>query len=623
MPLDFRSPDTAWELVKEAIDLRREVTDAARPRLRRFSGGSAYRSGWSDAESVANEAHEFEWTSNIVPHLVFTNPSFTVRIPGAPPDMPIAREGRIGLNAWSHATDICRPLAEVAVDLQFTFGAMTVLLEPVPGGVEPGTVAGLDEAAGTPPALRPVAHRIPPSYFFVDPRGGSFNAARFMGHVWIEDAQTLKEQTKPDGTPLYEAATIDGIVDANVDEALQGIDDPVLSSLRERGEVVGVTVYCRDTGYLHTLAYGTGVELRPPRRYNGPKRGPYVLFGCWVYPDQVYPLSPLAVTDKIVEEINAHSLKLSQDAATAGRIVVVDAGNEQLARIVSPGNHGTVWNIPGVSPSSVTTIEFGGPDPKNMEHVAGLREKLDRTSGLSETVRGNITDATAEEVATAQQNRNVRVKFMQTMFKRGVSECARIALHHLLYNPDVGVDGEEVDEQTGEKMYMQVSGARPGTEAEDPITGEMYTRDGTEAERAVIDIEPYSMELVDEVVLQRTMEVAMQDVVANAPVMVQAPWLNWRNILSDRFETMNVQGGAERYIDFDMLKNAQMQANPALFMPPVIGPDGMPVPGVMMPPPGAGPMPMGGPPQPGPGPERPKTAGGQAVADRANVAANR
>jgi hypothetical protein len=63
--------------------------------------------------------------------------------------------------------------------------------------------------------------------------------------------------------------------------------------------------------------------------------GPYSLFGFYLVPDQVYPLAPLAVTRKQVEEINKHRWQASRDAAVAKQI-----GNIFMKLDLSPAEDG-------------------------------------------------------------------------------------------------------------------------------------------------------------------------------------------------------------------------------------------------------------------------------------------
>ena len=70
-----------------------------------------------------------------------------------------------------------------------------------------------------------------------------------------------------------------------------------------------------------------------------------------------------------------------------------------------------------------------------------------------------------------------------------------------------------------------------------------------------IKVQPYSMELVDEAVLQRRILQAIQLLTGVlGPAAMQMPYLKLKAIADDLFEAMNIKDAANRYIDWGMLQ---------------------------------------------------------------------
>lgn len=593
--LDCTPSNLRYE-IEDAIRLRRAHTDLSNDLIRRFPG-SYYRSDWKQEQELSHENHGFEWVSNVVPNLVFTNPKILVKHAAATDDDPQISAMRDGMNAWVDAINIVAPLEEIATDMQFDFGVGLVTVEQMPDA-EPGKMFPSDILAvvGTPlPSVRPNVIRISPRRFFMDAQATSPKNARFMGHIWIEDMQDLLDAKDANGKPKYNAEAVKACgFDTELDELFRE-QNRALHDRRTRQQVVGYEVYVPEKGEIYTMgiyASGTGKDdvhgafLRPPRKYVGPATGPYVLFGVYIVPDQLYPLPPLAVSAMLEDEINAHSAQASEDAAVAKQLIVTDGAD--VTKAITTAENGSVITVPNFT-GRHALVRIGGANPENLAYIQTLRARLDRRSGITDAVAGNVTGATAEEVHTAQANRNVRIKFLQKKFREGVIALLRIAASQFWHNPAVRFPVKVTDPQTGQQSVGE-------------FVGGQTDENGLVFNGLQIDIEPYSMEYVDEVTVQRNM-MQFGALVANSlPVFLQNPWFKAREWLNDQGEPMNIRGGGDRYIDWDMLKQAQMMMNPMLFG---IAPPGQ-EPGV----PGAPPGPTPG------GPIGPTTNAQASAADR-------
>lgn len=554
------SPDNLYREAEGAIAFRKRHTDLSQELIRAMAA-NRYRSDWQTDED-RHENHAFEWIVNMVPNLVYTNPAVDLKSTTLPDDDRAVLAARAGMNSWIKAVDLAGILTEIATDLQFDFGVGLISLAPTPG---PSSSAALysDNEAGEPPSLRPMLHRLSPRRFFCDPQCTGPRQARYMGHIWIDDLERLLAAKLPDGTPKYDREAIEAMaVDERVDDLLKETGQTVGGDRVTRRQLVGYEMFIPETGMIYTIAASGPTHsgnarvvkyLRKPRRYRGPQTGPYVLFGLYGVPDQIYPLPPLAVVHDLMEEINAHAGQASEDAGAAKQLIVTD-GDPKLVNTITSAANGTVIAIPQFS-GRAQAFQIGGPQKTNLDYIALLRDRLDRITGLTDSVRGSITGATAEEIHTTQANRNLRIRFAQSRFRSSVIECLRVVLYHLWNNPNVRFPVRSVDETTGDAMVGEFQGGPdPTSQQEQPSVDSLS-----------IEIEPYTMEAVDQAVLQARMQRAGDLIFNVSQVMVAQPWMRWRKIIDDQFETLNIKGGGARYIDFDMLSRAQQLANPVLF----------------------------------------------------------
>ena len=543
-------PIKLFEHVTSAIRFRKKHTDQSARRIARYTTG-AYRADFGEANSTQN--YEFEWVTNTVPNLVHQNPRFNVKIDGLDQEDQRLSAIQLGLNAWVEQTNLAAVLRDVAIDAQFDFGVVLVTLEAI-ADADPGSPIDRDMLAGALPALRPRAHRVSPRRFFIDEQATSIRTARFIGHIFIEDREDLVNAKLPSGRPKYDAESLTQLGgDAEVQSLFDELGIPTKGG-PQRDQVVGWEIYIPERGMIYTLAAtGGGAKakfLREPRKYRGPAWGPYTVFGMHTVPDQPIPLAPLAVSEGMVNEIAAHSRQISEDAGAAKRLIVVDGDPKLMQAIISAAN-GSVIGVPNFD-KRMLQVEIAGPLPANLQHVQMLREAADRTIGLTDTVRGNITGATAEEINTAQANRNKRVLMARNEFQACVAQVARTVASHMWHNPRVRFPFTYADRTTGK----QHSGTFQGG--------------STKSEAALFDhlqvmIEPMSMEATDEAVLQARMEKMTGDVLAIAQAAVQMPWIKVERWVNDRGEALNIKDAAERYIDLAMLEMARQAQNPMLY----------------------------------------------------------
>jgi hypothetical protein len=507
--------------------------------IRKYAGKN-YREGWL-VPSDTYENHAFEYITNMIPAWSYENPAVEVksRTPGLMDQVVEAMQQ--ALNSWVREVQISKVMRDVAVDTCFAWGVAAITMEQVPGHE--------DEPE---PPMWPVVRRVLPTRFFLDPYATSVREARYMGHVWVKHRKDLEEAIDPDtGLPLFNKEVLDemgndeGIRDINEAELRQ---DALSGMYLAKGMVVGYEVWVRETNTIYTLGYGRdnkdGKNLREPRPFVGcPKHGPYHVIGIYTVPGQAYPLSPLAVTADMVQELDAHAGQMKQQAGSAKRLIVVDSN--VTADKISMTADGNVIVVPGYK--AADTIEFDGPAKANLDYSLILRDRLDRISGLSDLVRGQVDgDATATESQLASQYANVRTRYAQSIFRESVSDILENAAYVMYTDPRVAFY-MSIETPAGPQTVAYSGGPWPG-------------QDLARFEHLKLSIDPYSMEWVNEGVKQRQMAEVFDRVLlvgAQAPQLMMNG-LDVSRMLDDLGETVNMKGLGKRYLNPAMVQQAAM-----------------------------------------------------------------
>lgn len=539
--------------IEAAVKLRRRHTELTDALIRRYAGTN-YRSDWEpDEESIEN--HEFEFLVNTVPAVMANNPSVAIRSRRPVVQRELVSAMQHGTNRWIKDIDLRGTLEPVVYDTVFGFGVTVITMEPVPGF----------ETKEVPP-LRPALRRVAPKRFFMDPQGDGPNNARFMGHLFVRDREDMLRAKNPDGSAKYDADAVKALTEPEEGGFSRDLGFGNDAELRvERGQVMAAEVFVPEKKLIYTIGFASGGGkregrmLRPPRRYFGHPRGPYILFGFYLVPDQVYPLSPLAVTADTVLELNAHSAQVQRQASSARKLVLVDSTNAAMLDAIKNFEDGTVAGIPNFDVRAFAEVSLGGPDAGQLDYIERLRNRLDRRSGLTDIQRGQITGkATATEVQEATAAAGGRVKYMQDRIRRSVQQVIENSAW-LMFNSDSVAF--PVTQTKAEELVFTGYGEDQGSgfdlRKEPEQDGEFYggIQPGQEDYSFFdleIEIEPYSMEQVNEAVLQKRMQEAVQTVSSFAPMMMQFPFINWPDLLDDFFQAMNIPDG-RKYINFEML----------------------------------------------------------------------
>jgi len=552
--LDCTAPNLRTE-VEAAIALRQKHITIGNELIGRYATGW-YRDDWTP-DMPSHENHEFEFVVNILPAVLASNPAVSVKSRRPVVQRELTEAMQHGLNRWVHDVDLRGKFEAVVYDAAFKFGVMLVTMEPVPG----------HEHKEVPP-LRPALKRISPRMFFIDPQANGPDDARFMGHVFLRDRDDLLNAKNPDGSDKFIKSKVEQLAaDAETADIISDVFIEDMEIRVPRNQVVGAEIFVKEKGMIYTLGFAsikdkekrTADFIRKPRKFFGhPKNGPYVPVGFYLVPDQVYPLSPLCVTAEAVQEANAHSEQITRQASRARNILLVDGTNAGMIEAVKNYDDGTIASIPNFDRNAFAEVNLGGPDLGQIDYLERLRQRIDRRSGLTDIQRGQISgDATATEAQLAAAASSGRVRFMQQQIRRAVQRVLENAAW-LMFNSESVVF--PVSEERAEKLVFEMTDLGPqmrvhGGEPEADRTFYGGIQPGQENFNFFdleLEIDPYSMEQVDEAVLQKRMEMATATVASFAPMMLQYPFVNWPELLDDYFQALNIPDG-RKYINFEAL----------------------------------------------------------------------
>lgn len=559
-------PTKMHDEIRAAIRLRRMHTNKSKEMIEMYAG-SAYRDGWHCREGDMN--HPFELITNQLPSLAYNNPAARIKSRRPRVQRELVKAMQHGLNRNISDIDLVTKLQRVALDSFFDFGVLLTTLEPLPGY----------EGKRQPP-MRPGVRRISPRLFFQDPLGG-INGPRYIGHIVVKDKEDIKNARGVDGKPLYDQKLVEELAtDAYND------DDREIHQLQKelslhRDQVMLYEVWVPERGMIYTITE-QGLKsrdakpafLREPRKAFCPPWGPYTVFGMYDVPDELYALSPLTATSSQVNELNDHRAQLRRQADLAKKLILVDGKNETLVNSIVTYADGTIVAMKNFDPNGFAEVELTGPSPHMTAYVEQMKGELDQTSGLTQSRRGQVTGATATEIAEASQGQDARMRYMQQRFRRATIQVLKSLAWYMYHAESVvyPVPQQRADEMLGqfqqeeenEKDGLFLGGVQPGQED--------FSFDDLE-----LEIEPYSMEIVDQATLQRTMQQVFATLTAALPLMLQFPFANWPQILDDYFESVNIPDG-RKYIDWPKLEEmiqAQFAPGPLQEIP---GLDGAPAP---------------------------------------------
>jgi hypothetical protein len=518
-------PDNLMLEIRAAEELRKRIITNTTSLVRKYVSNwyrTDQRSGKPRPENMI-----FNFVASILPEIIFDNPAVKVSAKRTITHKPIAQFMEMALNGWIVDVDARTELELLAIDFLFCFAVAKVGLEPR------SDYAGSKGGVGgrfTMDALTPFLIRIPPANIIIDAQCDNVNSARIVGHMFQRDLSDLQADER------FDKAAVDGMT-ADDEKAVgrtageRAFKDPGAANANVRGRVTLYEIYLpeiRQIGTLALSAQGKARWVRPLSDYHGPDEGPFVFFGVYSVPDQVYPLSPIAAMAEQDQELNAHAAAAAKEAATAKSLVLVDANQPELARQIERAENNSVITVKGLNGQNVLPVALGGTTEQRILYLNLLLQRTDRNSGQSEAARGKAQGVTATEAEIAHSSGDARTEFIHLKFRGGVKEAlSRIGWYHF-HDDAVVAHVNYQDPATGQESEgVFLGGQQPGQE--DSSWTQFF-----------LDIEPYSMRRVDPAVQQQQAQLTLALVVQIAPMIPQFPYVNWPAVLDMIGEANNL-----------------------------------------------------------------------------------
>jgi len=570
MALKMNSASDLRDEIRAATDLRSKHLENVDRLVRRYTT-SWYRSDRQPDTPTAHN-HAYELMSVLLFAVLYDNPQVDISSDnphewdanGVLTAGQYSEALQMGLNRWSKKQMIGNALFDVAVDYFFAWSIVMTTTEDQPGYQSADIIRQW-----------PRFHRIPAEHFVMDASAMTWdpvdaNGPRWNGHMWKADKEDLLAD------PTYDKEAVKSL---SVDTDLEKYDVEREGGLHipKRGEIVGWDIWVPEYqidgfypedgyhGAIFTLAVGHGEGgmsknpqwLRKPQPAFTPRWGPYTMFGYQKPRNSAFPLSALVATAEKAEELNAHEVAAAEDARAYKKFAAVSARNAPDAEKIKMVRNGEAIVVDAEDlRQSVAQIELGGASRTQLEWVERTRDALNRQSGMSDALRGEVTgDPTATEIAESSRGSTIRLNGLQRRFRMPIQRCYESALFFMFH----GDDHKMALGQEGMKLGMtEIHGGRYGQVYIKSKGGwvEYDGRDHWRYDDLTLTVEPWSMEHTDQNVLQRNVMKAVDVMLKMNQQMPTSPWMRWKKPMQKMWDVFNV-GSADEWIDFEVLSQVQ------------------------------------------------------------------
>jgi len=555
---------TIWDLSRWEHEIRAasKITQAImlRSKPRHDRAGNGFRDGWPEHPDDINN-YPFKFTNSFTPALAYTNPRIRILSRKGMALAGVVAAIGLAVNAWSVDANVQKPLTEAAYDLCFDYGVWCIGLEEY---ADPHGTQALKMRGELPPDAPDTADKVYvstvlPNRFIMDPRTSDPDEAAWTGHYDIKDREKLASELEASGAPPETVARIRTVSgNSGVNKLRQDVNvDPMTGEDLARNEIVTLYVWHREEGLQHYFAFtgepGTGniVEIDEPQPFIGHKNGPHVVVGVYRLRGQAFPYAPLAATDQVLDESNAHRAQMRDDARGSKNIMAVRNPADAEAINSSPSNAAVALN--DLSDKPVIPVKIGEVNETNRQAAIDADAELDALTGISQAAQGQLgASNNATEVAESSQRQNTRIEKVRMEFRARVVEMYRRVIDLFLKNDSVR-QFVKVTTPQGEKDGLVMGGP---------------SDDGTmlDVDDLALEIVPYSMEYVGD----QQQRALAQEMFQNTIALVQAAeqWpvgVNWREIGDRMFDAMNQPEGTKGLIDFGAVAQyAQVKAAMAM-----------------------------------------------------------
>lgn len=539
-------PDKLATEIQRAEDFRRKHT------LRTAAIAARFMGNWFRVDLTSDPTPEntiFAYVAYMLPELWYSTPDCRIKAKRPIQHQDIADSMEGGVKTWLTETDFTDEGQQVVRDALMGYGFMQVGIEPrdfpgdaaqqtfkasAPDAPDTDTVA-YDDGIPDPPqpdappepqeALRPFAIRLSPDQLIMDPRCETPLKARYIGHSYWMDIDELR--AKPD---VYDPAGVEKLAESPRDYYDENRQERAVryGESADRHRVNLVDLWVPEHGKLITLARNyeaTNTILRSVD-YWGPPEGPYEVFGFYCIPGDPYPMGPIQPIMEQLEEMWVHQAQTSEEAKSYKRFVLVEAANIEGQKAVQNAKSGDIALVKGLNGNFVE-VEMGGSPTGRLEHIATLRDRADRTIGLSDAQRGRVQGKTATETDIVQGNVDTRTSFLRTRVQRHTTRVLRRVCWYLFYDPAVVLPVSKTDPQTGQVLEGTFLG------------GIQKGQEGTGWIDFNLDIDPQSMPHSDDAMIQQRAMELLQVAQQVGEGMQMMPQVNWRYLVNMFGESFN------------------------------------------------------------------------------------
>lgn len=529
-------PEHLHELIDESVKVRDAKLGREQERIDRRLGPGYVKTSHNSNQAVN---HQHEWLSLMLPRLAVRNPRFKVQSTRLSAQQDTAEMVRLFLNRWVKTIRMDRFLLPVAIDYAQTWGAAMVTPD-VPHGGHARRIAE---------DWIPRITRIPPSRLVVDPHCDGMDTARFVGHLWVADPETMIEdakKAKENGDDSWRMNALKGLVGKDTD--MHRLGQRFKRSVT-RNEAVGYDIWVPELitdgmgpddgfhGSLLTVVYDDGglTAIREPRPFWGPAWGPYTLFGCYPGTDDPWPLSPLAAVEQRELDLDTQYRAANKAAAEYKRVVLAAKGSK-----IPHGFDGQIiWIDSMHAEMPPQVVELGGVTDQQLRNIAVMDQQLQRSSGMDAAQSGDARDdTTATAVAVADTATQTRSGFIIDQFMAGVERVCRTAAWYAVKDDRVRLSlGAEAAEALGIEDPIFMGGEVPGEDA--PF------------EALELEIDPMSVARNTEALHQRRTLEFFRIVAESAPMIAQTPMVDWAKMYGRIGDALNIPD-AEEFVDVAM-----------------------------------------------------------------------
>ncbi len=502
--------------------------------------GEAYR---SDKVGNWSENHQYEFIRLTTGRIIFDNPRVRVKSDRPVMQRMIAEAMRLGLNRWARKKKLRSLLRDLYVMQCFAYSVAQTVTE---------AQTWMDPRSPHTPHL-PSVYMLDSDRFFFDPLCSRYEFARFAGHKYARDKQDILDEAENNPAAGWNVTAVESIGD---DAGIEELNRPKNDADITRKEIVIYEVWVPEisvnspeqgfNGTIYTIAASGGTEqgkpemeyLREPRPFYGPRTGPYTMFGVYPVPKDPYPLSPFAATYAQQRELNEVVIAINKALRDYKRVVLCSAENPDLARKLSKGQDSMVILIKGFAKDQIEVVEQGGITEQHIKQLEMALARLDRNTGIDESQRGNVDSAaTATSIAVADGAAKDSIAFIKQEFSDSVVQMLESVSWYLYHDDRTEFPlGEEAMTVLGMLDPFFIGGPAPD---DDPTV---------RWEDLELEIEPYSMERMNEALARAQYAEMMELAIAAAPLIPASPFYDWKKLFEKGADILNDPTFAEFYL---------------------------------------------------------------------------